>query len=403
MSKEIIAKCRDKQFNILCAVKGVCDKAGIRMMLLDNAALAAYRGDFVTDDITVCIDASDIQRFVDAFAQSKTGFVMDSMLTNGDFPAFELRIYDPDTIDYNNVEFMKYRYNSLYVRVVFVLHVPGSRFRKAYLSSMKNAYEIRNKVRFGERDESASRMSKLLGKREARKGKDEAAKWVFSKLAAGYSSGSEKILIDGTAFKAGVIGKGKIVKVNGTEFLIPGQPEKYFDKVFGKKWEEAEIPMFQESIKEFRDPDHSWEEYKSRISYMDIDGYCEDLKAYHAGYRRFKSYHNKVNMYRDILTRTDMRFKLWQKYMPLKDELVSLHEKGDYDKLSEMLKEYMHGMEQCEKKGLGLCFDEDILNITLDVYRHQGEAEHAAALDSLVPDEHREVLRLMDYKGEIIQ
>lgn len=136
---------------------------------------------------------------------------------------------------------------------------------------------------------------------------------------------------------------------------------------------------------------------------MDLDGYYEDLKEYHGGYRRFKQYQNEINRYRDILTRTDMRFKLWQRYMPLKEELIELHKKGDYKKLEEELREYMHSMEQCEKKGLGLCFDEDILKITLDVYRHRGEAEHAAALDRLVPAEHREVLHIMDYKGEIIE
>lgn len=402
MSTEIIAKCREKQFRILCAVKEICDREGIRMMLLEDAALAAYRGDFITDNITVCIDAADIRKYMDAFERSKGDFVMDSMCTNGDFPEFELRIYDPSTIDYNNVEFMKYRCNSLYVRMVFVQHVPSLKIRRATLNSLKNAYEIRNKIRFGERADSTSRMVRILGKQETKKGKDETAKWVFRKLADGYASKSKKVIIDGSTFNAGVIGKGRKVDVNGTEFLIPEQTKRYFEKVFGKKWEEYEIPLFQESIKEFRDPDHSWEEFRNRISYMDLDGYYEDLKAYHAGYRNFKAYHNEVNRYRDILTRTDMRFKLWQKYMPLKDELMSLHEKEDYKTLATLLKEYMHGMEQCEKKGLGLCFDEDILNIALDVYRHQGEAEHAEALNSLVPEEHREALRLMNYKGEII-
>ena len=97
-----------------------------------------------------------------------------------------------------------------------------------------------------------------------------------------------------------------------------------------------------------------------------------------------------------------MRFKLWQKYMPMKDEIVSMHEKGDYDALAKVLKEYMYDMELCEEKELGLCFDEDILNITLDVYRHNGDAEHAEALNKLVPPEHREVLHIMDYKGDII-
>lgn len=403
MSTKIIAKCREKQFQILCAVKDICDRAGIRMVLLGDAALAAYRGHLDVDNIDICIDAADIWRFMDALDKAQVGYTADSMYTNGDFPAFEMRIYDPETIDYDNKDFMKYRLNCLYVRVLFALHVPALKIRRITLNSLKNAYEIRNKVRFGERDESASRMVRIVEKQERKKGKDATAKWAFKKLVDGYANGSDKIVIGENAFKAGVIGKGKKVKINGTELLIPEQASRYFTRVFGRKWESYEIPEYAESVRGFRDADHSWAEFRERISYMDLDGYYEDLKKYQSGHRAFRAYHDDVNKYRRILTRTDMRFKLWQKYMPMKDEIVRLHEKGDYDALGELLKEYMHCMELCEKDKLGLCFDEDILNITLDVYRHQGEADHAAVLDSLVPAEHREVLKLMDYKGEIIK
>ena len=402
MSNEILKKCRDRQFNILCGIKELCDREGIRMMLLGDAAFAAYRGDFVTDNITVCIDAADIRKFMEAFDKNSGGLVMDSMYTNPDFPLFEIRVYDPETIDFTISDFKKYRYNCLFVRVVFVLHQPGMRIRRAGLNSLKGAYTIRNKVYFGERIESASRMVRILEKQEKKKGREQTAKWAFSKLVKGYASDSDKLLIDDVPFSKKVLGKGREVEVNGVKFLIPEQAKQYFGKVFGKKWQEHQPEPYVEDIRRFRDADHSWEEFRERVSYMDFDGYYRDLKEFYERSRTFNEYHKSINKYRDILTRTDMRFKLWQKYMPMKDEIVSMHEKGDYDALAKVLKEYMYDMELCEEKELGLCFDEDILNITLDVYRHHGDAEHAEALNKLVPPEHREVLHIMDYKGDII-
>ena len=402
MVTEIIERCRDKQFKILCAVKEICDRNGIRFFLLGDAALVAYKGEFATDDIAICIDAADIYKFRDAFERDRGSLVMDSMLTNENFPAFEFRVYDPESIDFNVEDFMKYRYNSLYVRVLFVMHVPKIRIKKATLNSLKGAYAINNRLHFGERQVSASRMVRILQKQEKKKGRDHTAKWVFNKLAQGYASASENILINEVPFRSSILGNGLEVEVDGLKFLIPEQAVQYFNRIYGLQWPENNVKRYHEGVKCFRDADHSWAEFRERISYMDFDGYRSDIKEYYVRSKAFNEYHRDITKYRNILTRTDMRFKLWQKYMPMKDELMSLHEKGDYEALKGLLEEYMLDLELCEEKELGLCFDEDILNIALDVYRNRGDAEYAERLNSLVPQEHREVLHIMDYKGNII-
>ena len=401
MTDSITNKCREKTFRILCGVRDICDSAGIRMYLLGDAALAAYRGNFDTDDAPVCIDIHDLSKFLDAFNKSGTDLTIDGMQFNTGFPFFELRVYDPKTLDFALSDFRKYRYNCLYVRILFIRN-KQSGLQAKVLRSLERAYLKKNLLDYGNRYRCGSRMVKLMKLAEKAKGREYLAQKTFERLNKGYSKASEQLLISGRTYGKEVLADPQTVHIGKEAFLIPGDTENYFISIFGENWQEHEIKEFAESNTMFRDPDISWDDFKDRIAYLDFDRYDKVLKEYRTITKDHKIYDRKVRGYRNLLRRTDLRYRMWQKYMPIKDELIELHRNGDYEQLEIVMHDCLRAMAWCRRHKLGLCFDEDILNIALDMYRHRGVPELADYMNELVPAEHRQPLHIMNNKGEII-
>lgn len=87
----------------------------------------------------------------------------------------------------------------------------------------------------------------------------------------------------------------------------------------------------------------------------------------------------------NVLFRTADRFEMWCEYMPQKQELLELYEQGQYAQLHVKLMPYLNMLQQNYKRKLGLCFDKDIFDITMELLRYEGEEEYAQKLISLVP------------------
>ena len=92
--------------------------------------------------------------------------------------------------------------------------------------------------------------------------------------------------------------------------------------------------------------------------------------------------------------RSGMRFDLAAELLPRKEEICALHESGAYDELAKVLARYDKCARKLKGMGLGLCFDEDILNCYLDLLRSRGEGRLADEINAIVPDCDREQMQL---------
>ena len=400
--EELNIKCREKQFKILCYVRDVCEANNIPMFLAGTYALAAFRGEDTANEVLVCVDAADAMKLAEALNKDTSVYAVDSMLTNPDFPTFEMRVYDTDTLDYKVPDFRMYRYNCLCVRILFLQHIPGLFIKDRLLRSLYTAYKKNVQFRFGGASKNDGRMLAVIKKKEASKGKEYTSKWFFSEMVKGYSGKGKKCTIIGNSYNVDTIFPLKEITFKGEKFFIPGKYKNYFNTTFVRNWKALEIEDFNESVGRFKDPNHSWEEFKSRIEYMDFDKYNADLKKLNERTLEFAELHGKVKRYHDILARTDMRFKLWQQYMPQKEHILELSRNKDYKELGQILTDYLDQMKIFGDKELGLCFDPEIMEAALDVLRHKGQSEKASYYKELVPEEHRTALRIMDYKGNYI-
>jgi len=114
-------------------------------------------------------------------------------------------------------------------------------------------------------------------------------------------------------------------------------------------------------------------------------------------------YNSKINAYYAIVDRTQRRYAMYEMYMPMKDKLVELHRAEQWEELNELLKPYRSALWACYKKKLGLCFDKDIFEMTMDILLMEGSKTYVRKLRAMVPESHWEPMVITDYKGEPIE
>ena len=114
-------------------------------------------------------------------------------------------------------------------------------------------------------------------------------------------------------------------------------------------------------------------------------------------------YNNKINAYYAVVDRTQRRYAMHQMYMPMKEHLLELHRTQQWEELNELLKPYRSALWACYKKGLGLCFDKDIFEMTMEILLREGSKTYVRKLRAMVPESHWEPMVITDYKGEPIE
>jgi hypothetical protein len=147
---------------------------------------------------------------------------------------------------------------------------------------------------------------------------------------------------------------------------------------------DTEIP-YKDYLKETAEYGCSLDEYRQHR-----DKFNEEKKA---GQPKVDIIHH----YWDLLFRTGDRYDLWEIYEPIKDKVMKLHREQRFDELSNVLKPYRKLINKNYKLGLGLCFDPDILECMLDVFRYEGQEEYAQKLLNLVPPEHMKPIVIKGY------
>jgi hypothetical protein len=112
-------------------------------------------------------------------------------------------------------------------------------------------------------------------------------------------------------------------------------------------------------------------------------------------------YNRRIGKYYAIVERTEKRFAMYEKYIPMKDTLVQLQREERYEELKEILEPYFEALEACAKKGLGLCFDKEIFEMAMNILEKEDQAAYAKKLRAMVPESHWEPMVVTDYKGEV--
>lgn len=402
---------KNRHFEILCRLNSICRDNGIRLFLNSSTALAACRDGELYDFPKVFIDIRDamkLHRLVEA--DNLLGIV--SMLNDENHTAPEFRITYPGSLDFSYYRYLKGGCCELSVRLSFICHIPDG---KGELTGYKVRRELcREYLQTDAGTDSESGASRkrrafrlaaniYIRTKEKLKGRGRFNADMFRTYVRQYSGYAGKVMLDGSRYRADFFDEVAEVTLCGETFSIPGRCEEYFSSLYGKNWFSHTFKKYTEDANRFRDGEHSLEDFLRYIPELDFDEYRTALSEYDSFRGEYEKYDAVMKHCYALLMRTHYRFTLWQKYMPLKEELLSLYEKKKYEQLEEILGDYLQKLNECRKERLGLCFDDDIFEIALDLLRIAGKSKkYIRTLRKLVPEAHRMPIRIVDYHGDMV-
>lgn len=360
---------KEKHFELLVGLKQCCDNNDIPLFLFGDTALAAWRDNELADDIVVCTDIKYAGTLLKIL-----GDRTESMKTHEGYPYFEIRYFDPGTIDYNAANLDKYENQCLAVKIKFIQHVPAP--------------------------DQLKQLRKMHG--DYKKGKGKSASEVFDAMCEGYNNDSRVVAINGKQMPAGLFDRPMPVAIREETFYIPENIEVFFIAQYGTEWAASQISPYKEGAARFRDGEHAYSEYKASLHGFDPEGYIAAKKKYDDLSKQYNEIHALMKQDYAFMERTHYRYMLHSQYMPQKPQLLELANDGKWGELATMLADYFSALEICRKKGLGLCFDAELFDAAMATLEAIGRSEDAAVYKAMVPPSHRDPLVITDYKGDAL-
>lgn len=399
---------QQKLLTLLTDLDAVCQREGIRYYLCKETALGAYRDEaFLPSccEANVAMTTEDALRFIKAVRkENRTDRVVDSMFSNKNYPDFTVRYGDAHTL----MMTLPYSEASMVPTIAVTIHM--IRYKPRHLSKLY-------------------RYTRTLWKACV---KPTVAVAGFTRRAAVVACHGAKNVLGGRLFSRNLFklwvnlhrrkAPGKIsvcagtykfpgelvdgvttVKLEGVSFPTFANVEEYFEKAFGANWQTCKPAYLAPSSSLLASANVSYQEYirrsKKHVDFKEIQKKKLKLDLIQA---KVSLYNHKINGYYAIVDRTQRRFAMYEKYMPMKSQLVELHKAEQWEELNELLKPYRSALWACYKKKLGLCFDKDIFEMTMDILLREGSKTYVRKLRAMVPEEHWEPMVITDYKGEPI-
>lgn len=370
---------RAKQNEIFYRTVELCRIAGAEPVLIEETALCAYRNAALNDYPVIAIGCEYAEKLVHTTQQSGNGLKICGIFNVPGHPVNVIEIYDPSTIDFSAANFVGRKHNCMKVRVKLIREGSHTARSKALSLEMR----IYRKMRSG-----AS--------------KDKFGMRILRHISKADDHRSDTVKIGARSFKRAMLEETTKINVEGMPCSVSSVCEIYLEELYGATWREHSEKKYEENKNNFRDVDHSWEEYRGRLASFDTKGYTAATKAYKPLDDKFKEARDKVEANYILLERTHARIRLWKKYIGRKDDIAKMVSEGDYDNAKIELEDYINEIVRFYGDGLGLSFDPEILDAACDVLAHEGRRDFADEIKALIPEQHRETLTLLDYKGEAI-
>lgn len=188
-------------------------------------------------------------------------------------------------------------------------------------------------------------------------------------------------------YRAGLFARTRQVTLEGHVYRVPQDFEAFLDTLYDKDWRERKFSSEEFGNYTLACADLPYERYFEQVRSEGVQMITRgDLSAAKRLKRKEKPLGDKTSGAWAAAKRTGMRFDLAAELLPRKEEIVAMRERGAYEELASVLGHYDRCARRLRDLGLGLCFDEDILNCYLALLRDRGEGRLADEINALVPD-----------------
>lgn len=385
--------------NLLDEIDEICKKNKLDYFLSYETALHAYRShkfENPTTSITILMPLEDILKLREVILkENRPDRELDSIYDNDFYPNLTFRYCDKNSLylNLNNSIDIGFKSHGLFVKIGVLrrCHKSITRsimrfFEYGWVYSNPDYYTgvFRRKI-IKKTGEILLKISRPIYKKILIK--------LFEQTQKKFTY-DEKVIFRcmyGTVkrFPENIFSAKQFVEFEGKEYPIPEDADSYFKVMYGSEWEEHHFK--DKGIREdfIVDPRLPYSEYFKYISEKNISVDLKEtnLKEKKAQYKSRTTNGPINNAWKKVL-RTGARFKMWEKYMPLKNEIIKLYNDNEWDELRNVLEEYDDVIKEFNEQKMTVFFDREIFDIYKALLIHDGNKILAEKLERRIPECH---------------
>ena len=399
-----------KLIELLADIDDICKRENIKYFLCDETAHAAIMEQNLYKnccEVNVAMTPENVRKFIDAVKkENREDRIVDCMMTNKSYLDFAVSYGDTNTtmIELPYKEEGKKPYINVTINVIRFKPKSLGKYYALTKNVWKYCHEnvneyptfFKKSVVFG-----CNTVKTVLG--EANLGRSLFKSWCS---LFGESKKGSKVAIGtkGYNFSASLLKKEGTAVLDGREYPVFGDIDSYLNTRY--KCED-----FREMKPKYQVPSEttmissliSYSDYleKAREMGVDFEAIYQNRKTCSKLEKKVSEYNRRIGKYYSIVERTEKRFAMYEKYVPMKETLLQLDKEKKYDELREILEPYFVALQTFSKKGLGLCFDKEIFEIAMNILEMDGQSAYVKSLRDMIPESHWEPIVITDYKGRV--
>lgn len=358
-----------KRFELLKELDEVCRRNDIEYFLRGRVLLQAVRfGRFVDKNtpVTAFMSADNVDKFIKAVKKMKgRKRFIESIATNSDFYKMAVRYGAGDTLQIHAGSCATESPFGIYITIEVLRKEPDSKLLRGYrhllelgMESDHELIETGKKARISKLYFNS--MKKLIGKKRAQRHVYHQLMAEDNNNGAYYNKFYQK---DRNFFPKYLFDFSTDIYLEGHEFKTALFFERLLRAEYGGDWKDMDVHESSSSTSiRATATDLSGKEF---VDYLDSIGF--DREGLNRRWRKvaddyipIKEISKKVAFYWDMMVASGARFRLYEMYSPIKDELMELYRKHDYEELFKELNEFYVIVSHLRRKKIGLSFDKDI-------------------------------------------
>ena len=399
---------QEKLLQLLTDLDEICQRENIRYYLCEETAHGAVvQNAFhpMCCQANVAMTVEDMRKFMAAVEkEDRADRTVDSMLTNKTYPDFTVRYCDLGTTMIHMPFSPKGALPCIGVTIYPIRYKNAAGMKRYKLT--RKFWECSVKTSTG----SFVKKAVVFACRAvcAVLGRGNVSRWLFNQWCKIFA-GKAKTFAVGVSkyvFSKSCLKQPQSVVLEGKAFPIFADVEDYLNKRYNCHDFREKKPHYEkETMQLLVSCCVPYEKYLQRAQELGID-----FKAVYKNYSKYEKLHQTVSgenktisKYYAIVDRTQKRFEMYERYMPIKKLLVQLYQQERYEELNTILMPYRKALRACQKKGLGLCFDKEIFDMTMDLLQREDRGAYVKKLRALVPKQHWQSMVVTDYKGQLVE
>ena len=404
---------------LLREIDEICIKNGIPYYVTHAAAVAVGKNfkrlpeSFAKPRVAMYVE--DFLRFKTALAAEKLeDRKLDCMMSNPNFPNFGARYTDETTLHYPVQRHKFYASRGIAVEIDFIRSKNYSRKAKL-VYALEQAWEYMHVKATGYR-KVVVLISAMLRAASVVVGKKCLAKMIFKLCTKASVFGKSQNCFIRTidaktkirTFPCKVFGTPQRKPLDGRNLSFPRQLGKYLRKL-SSEWRKLPVGGGGTDRFNIKDPNMPYAKYEALLDTKIVNDRWRNMMHLNKIDIKKDQLVDKVKDFWYIMLRSEARIRLWQKYEPLKAEIMELSAEADartakvkkaekqnvleevmevllgqqaeiYGQLEEILQDYNDEIKRFARRKMGLCFDKDIMDVMVKVMRYQGRNKAADKL-----------------------